>query len=228
MTEVAETTARQANSISVPAFEQKMNLNTLQAQKVMSRVFARASDSLYRIDVILRIIGKEEHAQQVEEVIKAMFDEVETGLKNSAAQNAALLEENGIEDMPSYDAPYSERIRVTSPQVARFAAMVRRLDKLVMEIDALWLTGIIDNGHRNEAAYRWQQRIIGLGSRIIGIERRARLAAKRQGKGDEVDAAAPFVEEKDDVAEDSADSNRVNGVTENITEGHQASAQASA
>lgn len=201
MTENTETAARQEKSISIPAFEQTMKLNTLQAQKVMSRVFARASDSLYRIDVILRIIGKEEDAQAVESVIKTMFDEIDTGLSDSAAQNTALLEENGIDELPSYDAPTSERIRITSPQVSRFAALVRRLDKLVMEIDALWLSGLIENKDRNEAVYRWQQRIIGLGSRIIGIERRARLAAKRQGKGDEVDAAAPFVEEGDDAGD---------------------------
>jgi hypothetical protein len=180
-----------SNGVSVPAFEQKIKLNTLQAQKVMKRVFSRAAGSLYRIDVILRIIGSDQDAERVELVINTMLKEVEEALRDTEAEMAGMLEENGIDMLPVYDAPTEETVRITSPHVARFVSLVRKLDALVAQIDALWLSGLMTNKDRNDAVYRWQQRIIGLGSRVIGLERRARQAAKRQGKGEEVDAQAP-------------------------------------
>ena len=182
------------NGISIPAFEQRLTLNTLQAQRVMERVFERAAASLYRIDVILRIIGSEEQAQQVEEMIHGFIDEVSNTLIDAAKQTATVLEANGISDLPSYSAPTETSVRIVSPHVSQFLGLVRKLDKLVMEIDALWISQIVANKERNEAVYRWQQKVIGLGSRIIGIERNARKAAKNQGKGDEIDAQAPISE----------------------------------
>lgn len=189
------------NGISIPAFEQTITLNTLQAQRVMERVFERAAGSLYRIDVILRIIGSEENAHSVENLIQEEIMGVSTILKDAAKQTAAVMEANGVEGTPLYNCPSTKPVRIVSPHVAQFLSLVRMLDKLVMEIDALWLSGIVDNKNRNEEVYRWQQKVMGLGSRIIGIERRARKAAKSQGKGDEVDAQAPVSE--DELADQS-------------------------
>lgn len=178
--------------VSVPAFEQKLKLNTLQAQKVMKRVFSRAAGSLYRIDVILRIISGDQDAERVELVINTMLGEVESALQEAGKELSAKLEENGVDALPVYDAPTEELVRITSPHVARFVSLVRKLDALIAQIDALWLSALMTNKERNDAVYRWQQKVIGLGSRIIGLERRARQAAQRQGKGAEVDAEAPI------------------------------------
>lgn len=192
-----------SSGVSVPAFEQKLKLNTLQAQKVMRRVFSRAAGSLYRIDVILRIISGDEDAERVELIINTMLGEVEAALQQAGKEMAASLEENGVDGLPVYDAPTEETVRITSPHVARFVSMVRKLDALIAQIDALWLSGLMTNKERNDAVYRWQQRVIGLGSRIIGLERRARQAAQRQGKGAEVDAEVPMDNDADDLADDT-------------------------
>ncbi len=191
MAENTKRTAQASKDISIPAFEQKLKLNTLQAQKVMRRVFSRAAGSLYRTDVILRIIGGDKEAEQVELVINTMIKEVEDGLQATHKEMAELLEENGVDQLPVYDSPTEESIRITSPHVARFVSLVRKLDALIVQIDAMWLSGLMTNKDRNDAVYRWQQKVIGLGSRIIGLERRARLAARKKGKGEEVDAQAP-------------------------------------
>lgn len=194
------------NGISIPSFEQKVTLNTLQAQRVMDRVFERAAASIYRIDVILRIIGSEENAQQVEDLIKREITEVAQTLSDASKQTQTVLEDNGIECLPNYSDPNERNVRIVSPHVAQFLGLVRVLDKLVMEIDALWISQVVQNKERNEAVYRWQQKVIGLGSRIIGIERRARKAAKSQGKGDEVDAQAPITEAE--LQEEGRETNR--------------------
>jgi hypothetical protein len=51
---------------SNPVFKQTLTINTLQAQRVIDRVFWRVSRSLFSIDVILRIIGEQEEMDQVE------------------------------------------------------------------------------------------------------------------------------------------------------------------
>lgn len=37
-------------------------------------------------------------------------------------------------------------------------------------IDSLWLSGLLTNRHRSEAAYQWQQRILRIAQRIAAIE----------------------------------------------------------
>lgn len=204
MAEIQTVNSPTSAGVSVPAFEQNLVLNTLQAQKVMRRVFSRAAGSLYRIDVILRIISGDEDAARVEHIINDMITKVEKALLDSGVELEAALEVNGIDGLPIYDAPTKERVRITSPHVARFLSLVRKLDELVAKIDALWLSGLMANKERNDSVYRWQQRVIGLGSQIIGLERRAREAAKNQGKSGEVDAQVPVSSEeiedlKDDV-----------------------------
>lgn len=219
MAEKAKRSAPTTNEISIPAFEQKLKLNTLQAQKVMRRVFSRAAGSLYRTDVILRIIGGDKEAEQVEMVINTMIKEVEGALQESNKEMAEMLEENGVDQLPVYDSPTEEAIRITSPHVAQFVSLVRKLDALIVQIDAMWLSGLMTNKDRNDAVYRWQQKVIGLGSRIIGLERRARLAARKKGKEEEVDAQAPEVKEdkeddkEDDSSEESSDQNNEDKVS---------------
>lgn len=210
-----------SNGVSVPAFEQTLKLNTLQAQKVMRRVFSRAAGSLYRIDVILRIIGGDDDAERVELVITQMLSELETALQEADAEMAKALEENGVDSLPVYDSPTVEKVRITSPHVARFVSLIRKLDALIAQIDALWLSALMSNKERNDAVYRWQQKVIGLGSRIIGLERRARQAAQRKGKGEEVDAEAPLDEKDAAMEADEELTDETHAATERPTEAAQ-------
>lgn len=195
-----------SSNVSVPAFEQNLTLNTLQAQKVMTRSFSRTAGSLYRIDVILRIIGGEESAERMEMVISTAIREVETELQNAQKQMSDLLEDNGVDQLPVYDTPTTESVRITSPHVSRFVGLVRKLDRLVSSIDALWLSGLMSNKEHSDALYTWQQKVIGLGSRIIGMERRAREAARNQGKSEEVAQNLPELNDEtvDEGAENAA------------------------
>lgn len=178
--------------ISVPSYTQAVQIKTLQAQKVMSRVFSRASNSLYRIDVILRVIGSEDAAEQVEQVISDEINEATTALKSALDRVKVVMDTNGITEPPSYDLVFNEEVRIISPHVARFVNLVRMLDEIITCIDALWLNSIVNNKDRNDEVYLWQQRIMKLGSRIITIESRARESARAQGKQEEVDREAPI------------------------------------
>ncbi|MBO0180533.1 hypothetical protein J0682_26565, partial [Vibrio parahaemolyticus] len=56
--------------LSRPVFKRVLKVNSLQAQRVVERSFQRVSDSLFSIDVILRIIGEQDEIDQVESIIQ--------------------------------------------------------------------------------------------------------------------------------------------------------------
>ncbi|MCZ5096726.1 hypothetical protein O5851_25075 [Escherichia coli] len=55
-----DTNNDRSNHYSRPVFKQVLKVNSLQAQRVMERSFERVSNSLFSIDVILRIIGEQD------------------------------------------------------------------------------------------------------------------------------------------------------------------------
>ncbi|WP_458793715.1 hypothetical protein [Klebsiella quasipneumoniae] len=68
-----DTNNDRSNHYSRPVFKQVLKVNSLQAQRVMERSFERVSNSLFSIDVILRIIGEQDEIDQVETVIRNTF-----------------------------------------------------------------------------------------------------------------------------------------------------------
>ena len=185
---------RKSAELSRPVFKRVLKVNSLQAQRVVERSFQRVSDSLFSIDVILRIIGEQDEIDQVESIIQEHIEKVSVDLDTATNQLQKLIEDNGIEGAPEYTNPNQYEIEIKSPQVAQFAHLVRKLDNLMLLVDTLWLNSVFTSKQRKDATYQWQQRLIKLAGRIIGIEKRARVSAYSKGKKDEVEAAAPTQE----------------------------------
>jgi hypothetical protein len=185
------------NRLSRPVFRQRLTINSLQAQRVMDRSFARVSNALFSLDVILRIIGDQKEVDQVEEVVQTHIDRVSEDMVQAKSQLNKVMSDNGIEAVPGYSAPNEYPIEITSPQVAQFAKLVRELDGLMSLVDTLWLNSILTSQQRADATYEWQQRLIKLAGRIIGMEKRARISAHSKGKEQEVAEAAPEQETTD-------------------------------
>ena len=185
------TSSDRNNHYSRPVFKQVLKVNSLQAQRVMERSFERVSNSLFSIDVILRIIGEQDEIDQVETVILEHIAKVSEDLDKATAQLNKLMEDNGIDMMPGYTNPTEYTIEINSPQVAQFAHLIRKLDTLMGIVDTLWLNTVLTSKQRTDATYQWQQRLIKLAGRIIGIEKRARISAHTKGKEGEVAQAAP-------------------------------------
>lgn len=202
-------TARQGQQsergpLSRPVFRQKVLINSLQAQRVMDRSFSRVANALFSLDVILRIIGDPKEVDQVEGVIQGHIERVAEDLKKATEQLQLAMDSNGIEATPGYSRPTEYPIEITSPQVAQFARLVRELDTLMSLVDTLWLNSVLTGQQRADATYEWQQRLIKLAGRIIGMERRARISAHSKGKSDEVNEAAPEQETVDPELSEAA------------------------
>jgi len=195
--QVSQPTQRERPVYSRPVFKQSLNVNSLQAQRVMERSFDRVSNALFSLDVILRIIGDLDDINQVEEIIHGHIDKVSEDMQKATTQLEKVMSDNGIDAVPGYSAPANYTIEITSPQVAQFAHLIRGLDKLMGLVDTLWLNSIMTSQQRSDATYEWQQRLIKLAGRVIGMEKRARISAHGKGKEQEVTEAAPEQETTD-------------------------------
>ncbi len=183
---------------SRPVFDQAITLCSEQAQRVFEREFPRVVSSLYAIDVILRIIGDDREIDEVEGMVGAMIGDCAKDIQNEKGRIEKLREDNGITSSPRYTNPEQVEVRIVSPQVAQFAALLQKMDDLMIALDTLWLCGVLSNKQRADGVYQWQQRLLRLGRRIVAIERRARASAGRRGKEVEVREATGNATDGDD------------------------------
>lgn len=186
-----ENTGQTNRPYSRPVFLQVIGLNSLQSQRIMERSFSRVSNSLFSLDVILRIIGEQDEVDEVESMIVNEIAKVAQDLDEAMSVMGKLMEDNGIDAVPAYSAPMKYEIEITSPQVAQFARLLQALDELMGRVDTLWLNSVFNSKQRSDANYQWQQRLFRLSGRIINWEKRARISANSKGKEQEVSEAAP-------------------------------------
>ncbi|CAI8769178.1 hypothetical protein [Methylocaldum szegediense] len=179
---------RTPHTISRPVVDRTIKIQSEQALRVVRRVFRPLVRSLYAIDVILRIIGEEAGIDAVEEAVSKMFSDCARDLEREKARMEKLCTDNGVTEKPRYTHPMDFTAHIVLPQVAQFVALIQMLDELMITLDALWLTGVLNNKQCGQAHYQWQQRLLRLGRRIITIERRAHRAAYEKGHGEEVKA----------------------------------------
>jgi translation elongation factor EF-Ts len=179
-----KSTTRRA--ISRPIFQRTFAVNSEQAIRVIRNSYNRLMVSLYAIDVILRIIGREETVDEIESIVSQMIAECAEQLQQEKLRLEKLKADNGITETPTYTHPKEFVAKIASPQIAQFVELIRLLDQLMMVMDTLWLCQVISNKRCIEARYEWQQRLQRLANKIVTMERHAHQAAYAQGHGEEV------------------------------------------
>ncbi|MBK1699941.1 hypothetical protein [Thiococcus pfennigii] len=189
--------AARRDAFSRPVFDQTIRIHSHHAQRLLDRGFLLVVRALYGIDVVLRILGDDEEMDQVEAIVGQLIGELAEALHAEHARLAQLREANGISATPRYTNPKQITVHISSPQLAQYTALIEELDRLMMAMDTLWLTGVLTNKQRADGAYQWRTRVLRAGREIIEIERRARAAAQRRGKGEELSGVEAPVLVKD-------------------------------
>jgi hypothetical protein len=177
-----------SRAFSRPVFDQTITIHSNHAQRVLDRDFQLVVRALYGIDVVLRILGDDEEMDQVEEIVSGLIGELAAALRAEMARLAELRESNAISATPRYTNPREVSVHISSPQLAQYTALVEELDRLMIAMDTLWLTGVLTNKQRARGAYDWRTRLLRTGRRIIEIERRARASAEKRGKTEKIAA----------------------------------------
>lgn len=167
-------------SSSKAVIKKEVGLNTLQAQKVLKRSFSRLGESMFSASVVLRGRCDREIVDEVIALIEEHFDAVDAEMKKTEDQTAALLEQHGISDSPDYSNRMVYEVEIKAPLAMRFIGLVERLDVLISRFDTLWLSSVLTDSQRSDWTFQWQQRLIKMASRVMGIEKSARQKADKQ------------------------------------------------
>lgn len=183
--------SRPAYRHSRPVFDLTLQIHSEYARRLLrDREFRPAMHALYGIEVILHLVGEDDEAEQVETLIRERLEGLADELQREIARLQVLLADRGLDKTrPRYTHPITVTVHVASPAIALYANLIQELDRLLMGLDTLWLSGLVPSKERLAVAIRWRNRIGGAGQEFIGLHRRAYAAAERRGQRAAVDEA---------------------------------------
>lgn len=169
---------RQDNSR--PFLTQKALLNSLHAQQIFERGYEMCANALFSLSVVLRFIGTEEQAQEVDAMVDALIDQALDGIQKESARLKEIAESNGIETTIGYTSAKTVNVQITSPRSIKYLAIIREFDGMMANMDALWLSCVITDTQYARGVYEWKRRILRLAGQVRQIATRAVLAARRK------------------------------------------------
>lgn len=166
---------------SRPYFKQKALLNSFHAQQVFDRGFDLCSSSIFTLSVVLRVIGSNEQAMEVENIADAHINSIFDAMRDETTRLTHLAEKHGIELTGiDYSSPKEVDAMITSPRAVRYLALIREFDALVARFDVLWLSGTMPDGDYSRHVYEWKRKLLRVAGEIRTIARRAMNAARRK------------------------------------------------
>ena len=169
---------RQDNSR--PFLIQKALLNSLHAQQIFDRGYEMCANALFSLSVVLRFIGTEEQAQEVDAMVDDLINQALDGIRNESLRLKEIAESNGIETSIGYTSAKTVDVQITSPRSIKYLAIIREFDGMMANMDALWLSCVITDAQYARGVYEWKRRILRLAGQIRQIATRAVLAARRK------------------------------------------------
>jgi hypothetical protein len=185
---------RQDNSR--PFLTQKALLNSLHAQQIFDRGYEMCANALFSLSVVLRFIGTEEQAQEVDAMVDALINQALEGIQKESARLKEIAESNGIETTIGYTSAKTVDVQITSPRSIKFLAIIREFDGMMANMDALWLSCVITDTQYARGVYEWKRRILRLAGQVRQIATRAVLAARRKETSEAVaEASEPQIAE---------------------------------
>jgi hypothetical protein len=195
----------QGRTKSHPYFTQKVKLHSFHAQQVFDRGFELCSNAVFSLSVVLRIIGTDEQAREVEGIVDERLNKMFEDMRGEVSRLEKMAEANGIEFKGiDYSHPKELEAKITSPRAVRYVGLIREFDGLVAKLDTLWLSGMIPDGNYSRSIYEWKRRLLRLAGTIRSIASRAMIAARRKetqgdakngvNQADDIEGAVPTEE----------------------------------
>jgi hypothetical protein len=194
---------RQDNSR--PFLTQKALLYSLHAQQIFDRGYEMCANALFSLSVVLRFIGTEEQAQEVDAMVDTLISQSLEGIQKESLRLKDIAESNGIETSIGYTSARTVDVQITSPRSIKYLAIIREFDSMMANMDALWLSCVITDTQYARGVYEWKLRILRLAGQIRQIATRAVLAARRKENSKVIaEANETQVAEAEQMAEESA------------------------
>ena len=172
---------------SNPTFEREVKLTTTQAQRVYGRTMKYLAPAMFRLGVILHVIGDQQQSRQTEDDVRKAIAGVGRQLDEALAKSAEQIAAANIAMDLTYTFLVLETAKLQTPLAMQYLALIEKLDKLVQNIDLLWMNGLMDSAFRSNTNHEWQRMLLRLSNEIIEAQKRAYAAAVDKGKKDELD-----------------------------------------
>lgn len=177
-----------SQNASRPYFTQRVRLNSLHAQQVFDRGFDIGANAIFSLSIILRVIGTDEQAQEIEGIVDGRINKQLEDLRAESSRLEQVAEANGIEfSRINYSNPKEVEAQITSPRAVRYIGLIREFDALAAKFDTLWLSGVIPDSNYSRSIYEWKRRLLKLANGIRSIAGQAMVAARKKqqaGAGD--------------------------------------------
>lgn len=168
---------------SHPYFTQKLNLHSLHAQQVFDRGFEIYSNAVFSLSVVLRIVGSDEQASEVEKIVDERLSNAVADIQTESTRLDKLAESNGVSfEGVSYSNPKQVEAKISSPRSARYVGLITEFDVMIAKLDVLWLSGQINDSHYSRAIYEWKRRLLRLAGGIRTLSVRAMIAARKKAQ----------------------------------------------
>jgi len=190
-----QTTKRpnERQQFSQPQLSRQVILKTGIAQNVYARVAHRFNQSLFNLDVIMRISFPDKDmmdalAEQISTEFKATNEALDQAIEQikAASKDAGIDPDNSV-NLPSYSNVQTFDVNMRTPTFAQFLKILAKLDHLTMLFEMMWLNGEVSSQFRLSKSKEWQTMTIRLANKIIARERNARSAAEKKGDKEAID-----------------------------------------
>ncbi|MCK5531585.1 MAG: DUF1845 family protein [Halopseudomonas aestusnigri] len=211
-----EQTKKKRYVYSTPSLDSVLQVGSEHAKGIVVRIpgrttappFAGVIPALFAIDVVTRQLGKTNRAfdhKAVSAAVDAKLQSIEDDFNAEIARLEAFIKSEGITARASYNSPVDFSFEVTTPQIQRAAALVTKLDQLVMLVDTLWLTGRL-NQDEAESYKNMKAKVLTKGFRsLISTGFSARKKAFDKNTPEALEAQKAIIEAEEKSADESAD-----------------------
>jgi hypothetical protein len=177
-------------SYSIPFMTVHGTLRCAAVQRLYARNYLLAAKKLFDLEAAMTFA--ERNDEGAAEIIQATMDgylsTAEDELSQYAAQVAKAAADNGVDldETMEYTKPYNVVYITFSPAAARVVTLLETCDKIVADIDKLWMHSVFDSTQRKKALYE----AVGLARKtigsLIGLAQRAINAHRRKYAGEKV------------------------------------------
>lgn len=178
---------------SQPQLTRMVTLKTGIAQNAYNRVAHRFNQSLFNLDVIMRISFSDKEmmdalTEQIDTEFKASNEALDIAIEQiKVAAKDAGIDPDNTANLPSYSNVQTFEVNMRTPTYAQFLKILSKLDYLTMLLEMMWLNGEVTSQFRLSKSKEWQSMTIRLANKIIARERNARSAAEKKGDKEAID-----------------------------------------
>jgi len=165
-----------------PVFEIPVSLLTEPAFRVFQSTYDPVQKALYHLHTTLPILCRD-HPKVIDDVLGILsgrFDEIEQEIDAEHERLKHLEKHEGAEPARRYFNEEKLVVVVVTPAMARYLALIGKMDQVMRLVDALWFTTRISDKERNNRIMEWRNKIMRFHRQIGTYHMRALGAANRR------------------------------------------------